>query len=107
MASDERFVERFRREAKAAGALSHPNIAQIYDLGIEDNTYFLAMEYVSGENLGTLESRSPGDIADHVCPSSLPGSIGSVRSVRLETAASEMRCSTHSPRGSPGYEAAW
>src|SRR5215470_11069961 len=55
---DQKFVELFLEEARLAARLSHPNIAQIYDLGIEDNTYFLAMEYVSGENLGTLESRS-------------------------------------------------
>src|SRR5215831_4900162 len=55
---DQRFVELFLEEARLAARLSHPNIAQIYDLGIEDNTYFLAMEYVSGENLGMLESRS-------------------------------------------------
>jgi serine/threonine-protein kinase len=55
---DQRFIELFLEEARLAARLSHPNIAQIYDLGIQDASYFLAMEYVSGENLGTLEARS-------------------------------------------------
>ena len=55
---DQKFVELFLEEARLAARLSHPNIAQIYDLGIEEQTYFLAMEYVSGENVGTVESRS-------------------------------------------------
>ncbi|NYE58247.1 protein kinase domain-containing protein [Carboxydothermus ferrireducens] len=49
--SDEEFVERFKREAKALASLSHPNIVNIYDVGQEDNTYFLVMEYVEGKNL--------------------------------------------------------
>jgi tRNA A-37 threonylcarbamoyl transferase component Bud32 len=53
--TDEEFVERFRREAKNAAALNHPNIVQIYDQGqTEDGTYYIAMEYVPGE---TLKSR--------------------------------------------------
>jgi eukaryotic-like serine/threonine-protein kinase len=54
-ASDDEFVERFRREAQSAAALSHPNIVSIYDRGeSEDGTYYIAMEYLSG---GTLKDR--------------------------------------------------
>lgn len=54
-ADDEGFVERFRREAKSAAALSHPNIVLIYDQGrSEEGTYYIAMEYISG---GTLKER--------------------------------------------------
>ena len=45
---------RFDREAKVASALSHPNIAHIYDVGEEDGIHFIAMEYVEGSNLGEL-----------------------------------------------------
>lgn len=55
---DPRFVELFLEEARLAARLSHPNIAQIYDLGIEGGSYYLAMEFVSGENLGTLQRRA-------------------------------------------------
>ncbi|MDQ3964975.1 MAG: Stk1 family PASTA domain-containing Ser/Thr kinase [Actinomycetota bacterium] len=51
-AEDEEFVERFRREARSAARLSHPNIVAVYDQGqTEDGTYYIAMEYVPGETL--------------------------------------------------------
>ncbi|MEW6637434.1 MAG: Stk1 family PASTA domain-containing Ser/Thr kinase [Actinomycetota bacterium] len=54
-AQDEEFVERFKREAQSAAALSHPNIVSIYDRGeSEDGTYYIAMEYLPG---GTLKDR--------------------------------------------------
>jgi serine/threonine protein kinase len=52
-ASDAEFVERFRREARAAASLSHPNIVNIYDVGQEDGMDFIVMEYIPG---GTLKS---------------------------------------------------
>jgi hypothetical protein len=54
-AEDEEFVERFKREAQSAAALSHPNIVSIFDRGeSEDGTYYIAMEYLPG---GTLKDR--------------------------------------------------
>ena len=54
-ARDEEFVERFKREAQSAAALSHPNIVSIFDRGeSEDGTYYIAMEYLPG---GTLKDR--------------------------------------------------
>ena len=50
-ATDPAFVERFRREAQAAANLTHPNIVSVYDWGRSNNTYFIAMEYVSGRTL--------------------------------------------------------
>jgi eukaryotic-like serine/threonine-protein kinase len=53
--ADDEFVERFRREAQSAAALSHSNIISIYDRGTsEDGTYYIAMEYLPG---GTLKDR--------------------------------------------------
>ena len=54
-AGDEEFVERFRREARSAASLSHPNIVPVYDRGdTEDGSSYIAMEYVPG---GTLKER--------------------------------------------------
>ncbi len=54
-ADDDEFVERFRREARSAASLRHPNIVQIYDQGeADDGSHYMAMEYVPG---GTLKER--------------------------------------------------
>jgi beta-lactam-binding protein with PASTA domain len=50
-AEDQEFVERFRREASSAAALSHPNIVAIFDRGEWNGTYYIAMEYVAGRSL--------------------------------------------------------
>lgn len=51
LASDEKFVRRFQREALSASSLSHPNIVGIYDVGEDDGNYYIVMEYVPGKNL--------------------------------------------------------
>ena len=62
-ANDEQFVERFRREAKNAAALSHPNIVSIYDRGEAEGTYYIAMEYLDGRSLKELIlSRGPAPL---------------------------------------------
>jgi serine/threonine-protein kinase len=59
-AIDPNFVERFRREAQSAAALTHPNIVAVYDWGKVNTTYFIAMEYVEGKTLATLlKERGP------------------------------------------------
>jgi eukaryotic-like serine/threonine-protein kinase len=61
---DEQFVERFRREAKNAAGLSHPNIVSIYDRGQAEGTYYIAMEYLEGRNLKELLiTRGPTPLA--------------------------------------------
>jgi eukaryotic-like serine/threonine-protein kinase len=53
-AKDEQFVERFRREAKNAASLQHPNIVSIYDRGEAEGTYYIAMECIEGRTLKEL-----------------------------------------------------
>ena len=52
-------VQRFEQEAKAASARNHPNILTIYDFGVADGTYYIAMEYVEGNTLRELIRLGP------------------------------------------------
>src|SRR4051794_40439858 len=51
LAQDEQFVERFRREARAAASLNHHNIVSVYDFGEDPGSWFIVMEYVNGPTL--------------------------------------------------------
>ncbi len=50
-AQDKDYVERFRREARAAARLNHPNIVQVYDVGNVDSLHYITQELIDGENL--------------------------------------------------------
>ena len=64
LASDAAFAERFRREARAAASLAHPNVVAVYDTG-EADVPFIVMEYVEGESLhNVLRRRGPLPIED-------------------------------------------
>jgi beta-lactam-binding protein with PASTA domain len=54
LAGDAAFIDRFRREARAAGMLGHPNIVAVHDWGETGDTYFMVMEFVRGPNLRSL-----------------------------------------------------
>jgi len=51
LAADQGFVDRFRREARAAAVLSHPNIVAVHDWGAVDGIYYMVMEFVRGQSL--------------------------------------------------------
>ena len=51
LARDQDYVRRFRREARAAAKLNHPNIVQVYEVGSVDDTHYIAQEYIDGKNL--------------------------------------------------------
>ena len=63
-ADDHDYVERFRREARAAAKLNHPNIVQVYEVGTIDSQHYIAQELVEGENLRERVDREGAIDAD-------------------------------------------
>jgi eukaryotic-like serine/threonine-protein kinase len=73
-AQDPMFVERFRREARSAASLSHPNIVAVFDSGSDAGEHYLVMEYVAGQSLaelltdqGRLAPRRAAELGVEVC----------------------------------------
>lgn len=54
LATDEKFVRRFQREALSASSLTNPNIVEVYDVGEDNGEYYIVMEYVEGKHLKQL-----------------------------------------------------
>jgi len=86
-ASDPSFLERFRREAQAAAAFSHPNIVAVYDTGMEGGTPFMVMEYVQGRTLKDVLA------AEGIMPPFRAGEIGA--QVAAALAAAHLRGLVH------------
>ena len=57
LVENQSFINLFIREARAAGALSHPNLVQVYDVGVEEDIYFYSMEYIPHGSVEELLNR--------------------------------------------------
>ncbi len=74
LSEDSDFLKRFDTEAQAAASLTHPNIVQIYDVGVDNNRYYIVMEFIDGitlkeyiEQKGSLDWKETIDISLHIC----------------------------------------
>ncbi|WP_067621317.1 Stk1 family PASTA domain-containing Ser/Thr kinase [Alicyclobacillus acidiphilus] len=64
---DDEFVGRFRQEAQSAGRLSHPNIVNVYDVGVTNNEHYIVMEYVDGPTLkDVIVERAPLSVEETI-----------------------------------------
>ena len=75
-ALDKKMVELFLDEARLAASLQHPNIVQVYEFGIVEGSYFLAMEYVHGEDVHSLLARIRETEAALLLPEVLAITVG-------------------------------
>lgn len=96
LADQASFVEMFLREARIVARLSHPNVVQIYELGHEDQTYHIAMEYIHGSTVRELLLMSQASKVK--VPFDVIASIG-VQSLRGLHAAHELRDLDGQPLG--------
>ncbi|WP_233562063.1 serine/threonine protein kinase, partial [Sorangium cellulosum] len=80
LVEDDQFVDMFLDEARIAAGINHANVAQVFDLGKDDNTYWIAMEYLHGEPLREVMRRaeerrlriSP-ELASRICSDAAEG----------------------------------
>src|SRR5436309_3963230 len=59
LASRGEHLRRFEQEARAASALNHPNIVTIYDVGVQGELAYIAMELIQGQDLRAMETKAP------------------------------------------------
>ncbi|MCD6050714.1 MAG: Serine/threonine protein kinase-related protein [Verrucomicrobia bacterium] len=58
LATDQQFLQRFEREARAAAALNHPNLVHVYDFAVEDGQAYLVMEFIEGQDLAKIVAQA-------------------------------------------------
>ncbi len=84
LAQDQSFVDQFVDEARVVATLSHPNVVSVFEVGVWDGSYYLAMEYIPGPNLSQL--RTAARKAERVVPLALCAQIGLEAALGLDHA---------------------
>ena len=82
---DDSSRERFRREARAAAGVNHPNVCQVYEIGEDAGQMFIAMELLEGESLAERLKRGPLSVAE-------TGSLAGGSSRRSRRSTTRARC---------------
>ena len=83
VAADPDLRQRFDREARAVSSLSHPNICALYDVGHQDGTDFLVMEYLEGETLASRLERLSQETSEPSSGSTKDGTFGRMMYKRM------------------------
>ncbi len=86
LAQDRKFLERFRREARAASALNHPSVCTIYEIGEEEGRPFIAMECLEGETLKRRIEVGAGLVPAQGRPQGAPLQIDNLLDLAIQTA---------------------
>jgi hypothetical protein len=96
-ARDERMLARFYNEVRIARQVAHPNVCRVYDIGQVDGLHYISMEYVDGEDLGSLLRRYRVDRLRHRDSHSMGGYFGERASVQcaLVRGAADRTASGH------------
>lgn len=74
--TDEEFIKRFEIEAQSAARLVHPNIVSIFDVGVEENLYYIVMELIQGKTLKEIIVEDRTTTMEMVCKCSNTDSFG-------------------------------
>ena len=92
---DDSARKRFRREARAAAGVNHPNVCQVYEIGEDGGQLFIAMELLEGESLAERLKRGPLPIAETVSLGrEMLGALGALHESGSSTATSSPRTSS-------------
>ena len=96
LAEDSSFVEMFLNEARLAALLNHPNIVQIFDLGEQDGSYYIAMEHIDGPSLRALLRRAQA-VGKKVPPEHAASSPKGARSTSSTATSAPTTCCCRGP----------
>ena len=95
--TDQHFATMFLDEARLAATLQHPNIAQVYDIGADEDSYYFAMEYVDGRDVRRIMQRAVANKERVPLPVALAAGMGAAAGLHAahENTAADRTTATH------------